>query len=185
MSVMYATVDELAGYLKQDVDTFTATLAIQVASQRFSTAANTMFTPTTITYQAPALGYRQLQLPFRPIISVSAVRIVSAATGITLTITDYSRIKTVLYRLIGFGVPGIFPPDMAEVDLTYGFAACPDDVKGAVLETAGAAYQNPDPSTSSESIDDYSVRISPDMGGVALSPSAQKLADMYRGTIAA
>ena len=90
-----------------------------------------------------------------------------------------------LYRLIGFGVPGMFPPDALEVDLTHGWAAVPDDVKGAVLETAGAAYMNPDVSTSSESIDDYSVHSAPNIGGMMLSPSAAMLADLYRGTVMA
>lgn len=184
MSVMYATPADLASFLKMDVDTSTATLALQTASQMFSIRANTMFAPTTITYQVVGLGYRQLYLPFRPISAVTAVRIINQFSG-TTTITDYSRIKTVLYRLIGFGVPGMFPPDMVEVDLTYGYAAPGDDVKGAVLESAAIAYDNPDPATNSEQIDDYVVKTSPLSGGVMLSPAAEKLADLYRGTIMA
>lgn len=183
MSVMYATVAELASFLKQDVDTSTATLAIQTASQLFSTRANTMFVPTTLTYQVEGFGYRQLYLPYRPISAVSAVRIIGQAG--TTVVTDYTRIKRVLYRLIGFGTPGVFPPDMVEVDLTHGYAAAPDDVKGAVLETAGAAYSSPDVTTKSESIDDYSVSSAPNSGGVMLTPDAAKLADLYRGIFAA
>lgn len=184
MSVMYATASELASYLKQDLDTSTATLALQVASQLFSTRADTMFVPTTVTYRTQALGYRQVELPFRPIISIQQVRIINQFSG-TLIITDYLQIKRMLYRLIGFGVPGMFPPDAMEVDLTHGWAAVPDDVKGAVLETAGSAYMNPDVSTSSETIDDYSVHSAPNAGGVMLSPSAAMLADLYRGTVMA
>jgi hypothetical protein len=185
VSLMYATVDDLASFLQKDIDTATATLNIQVASAMFSARANTWFNSVTYTYQTQALGYRQLQLPFRPVTAVSAVRIVSAATGVTTTITDYTRIKTVLYRLIGFGVPGIFPPDMVEVDLTYGFATVPDDVRGAVLETAAAGYQGPDVTVVSEQIDDYRIQMAPNTGGVSLTPSAAKLADFYRGTLAA
>lgn len=185
MSVMYASVADLASYLQKDVDTATATLALQTASQLFSTRANTMFLPTTITYQTQALGYRQVFLPYRPVTAVSAVRIVSAVAGTTTTITDYARIKTVLYRLIGFGVPGLFPPDMAEVDLTHGLATTPDDVRGAVLETAGAAYQGPDVTVAGEQIDDYQIKMAPGTGGVMLTPAAAKLADLYRGNFAA
>lgn len=181
---MYATPDELASYLQKDLDASTATLVLQVTSQMFSARANTMFAATTVTYQAPALGYRQLLLPFRPVTAVSAVRIVSSAAG-TSTITDYTRIKTVLYRLIGFGVPGVFPPDMVEVDLTHGLVPCPDDVKGAVLESAGASYQGPDITVAAEAIDDYSIKMAANTGGVSLSPSALALADLYRGTLAA
>jgi hypothetical protein len=184
MSVMYASVSELASYLQQDVDTSTATLALQVTSQLFTVRANTAFQPVTLTYQTIGLGHRQLFLPYRPISAVTAVRIVNPNTA-TVTVTDYARIKTVLYRLAGFGTPGIFPPDMVEVDLTYGYAAVPDDVKGAVLESAGASYSSPDITTKSESIDDYSVSSATDTGGVSLSKFAQSLADLYRGTIAA
>lgn len=185
MSLMYASVDDLASYLQKDVDTATATLNLQVASTLFSTRANTWFQPVTVTYQTQALGYRQLYLPYRPVTAVSAVRIVSFTANTTTTITDYSRIKTVLYRLIGFGVPGVFPPDMVEVDLTYGFATVPDDVRGAVVESAGAAYQGPDITVAAEQIDDYRIQMAPGTGGVMLSPAAAKLADLYRGTIAA
>jgi hypothetical protein len=185
---MYATVAELGSYLQKDLSassaTASATLDLQVVSQMFSVRANTMFNSTTVTYQVVGLGYRQLQLPFRPVTAVSAVRIVSSATG-TQTITDYSRIKTVLYRLIGFGVPGVFPPDMVEVDLTHGYATVPDDVKGAVLESAAAAYQGPDITVASEAIDDYSIKMAANTGGVSLSPAAEKLADLYRGQFGA
>lgn len=184
MSVMYATAEELASYLQQDVDTSSATLALQITSQMFSTRANTAFLPTTTTYQVEGHGWTRIRLPFRPIISIQAVRIITAA-GVTTTVTDYTRIKQVLYRLSGWGVRCAFPPDMIEVDLTHGLAAVPDDVKGVVLESAGAAYSSPDITIKSESIDDYSVSSAPNSGGVMLSPSAEKLADLYRGTFAA
>jgi hypothetical protein len=184
VSVMYATASELASYLKRDVDTSTATLALQTTSQLFALRANTAFLPTTATYQVEGNGWSRLRLPFRPIISIQAVRIVTAAGG-TTTVTDYTRIKQVLFRLAGWGVRCAFPPDMVEVDLTHGFAAVPDDVKGAVLESAGAAYSSPDITVKSESIDDYSVSSAANSGGVMLSPAAKDLADMYRGTFAA
>lgn len=183
MSVQYATASELASYLQKDLDTATAVLTLQVASQLFSVRACTAFSAVSLTYQVLGQGYWQLQLPFRPIISVSAVR--SIGMGGTVTITDYTRIKTVMYRLAGFGVPGMFPPDLIEVDLIHGYAVCPDDVKGAVLETAAGAYVSPDTTTYSEAIDDYSVKTAPRTGGVMLSESAALLADRYRGTISA
>jgi len=184
VSVMYATASELASYLKQDVDTSTATLALQTTSQLFTVRANTAFQPTTVTYQVEGYGWTRIRLPFRPIISIQAVRIITAA-GDTTTVTDYTRIKQVLYRLSGWGVRCAFPPDMIEVDLTHGFTVVPDDVKGAVLESAGAAYSCPDITIKSESIDDYSVSSAANAGGVMLSPAAEKLADLYRGTFAA
>lgn len=184
MSVQYATASELASYLQQDVDTSTATLTLQICSQLFSARANTAFTPVAVTYQVEGFGARQLRLPYRPIISISAVRVITAA-GVTTTVTDYTRIKSVLYRLTGLGSPGQFPPDLIEVDLTHGYATVPDDVKGAVLESAGAAYSSPDVTVKSESIDDYTISSAANSGGVMLSPAAEKLADLYRGTLAA
>lgn len=183
MSVTYATAEELASYLQQDVDTSSATLAIQTASQLFSTRANTMFTSTNVTYQTEGLGLRKLWLPFRPITAVTAVRVINDSG--TTVITDYRRIKNMLYRLAGFGTPYAWPPDLLEVDLTHGFATVPDDVKGAVLETAGTAFSSPDTTIKSESIDDYSVSFAANAGGLMLSPSAAMLADLYRGTFAA
>lgn len=179
MSVMYATVSDLASYLKQDIDTATATLALQGASALFTTRAATAFTPVAVTYEVAGLGYAQLHLPFRPIISVTAIRVAGQV------VTDYTRIKSVLYRLAGFGTPGQFPPDLVEVDLTHGFAAVPDDVRFAVLESAGAAYSSPDVTVQSESIDDYSVSSAAGTGGMSLSQGAKDLADLYRGLLAA
>lgn len=183
MSVMYATASELASYLQQDVDTSTANLVLQVCSQLFSTRADTMFTATTVTYQVAATGGTRLRLPFRPVTAVSAVRVVSATAGTTV-LTDYTRIKSVLFRAAGFGAYYAIPPDMVEVDLTHGYATVPDDVKGAVLESAGAAYSSPDVTVKSESIDDYTISSSANSGGVMLSPAAATLADLYRGPFA-
>ena len=167
MSLMYVTVSELASYLKQDIDTATATLAIQITSAMFSTRAATAFTPTSTTYVIEGLGYAQLILPYKPIITVDAIRINGVA------VTDYTQVRSKLYRLAGFGTPGSFPPDVVEVDLTYGYAAPPDDVRGAVLESAGASYSNPDITVQSDSIDDYSVSSAANSGGVSLSQSAK------------
>jgi len=184
MSVKYATEAELASFLKQDIDTSTATLALQTASALFSTRAQTWFAPTSTTWSTPGVGARQLYLPFRPIISVDAARIIDSV-GTTTVVTDWKLIRGVLYRLAGWGVPGVFPPDEIQIDLTHGYAAPGDDVKGAILETAGASYMSPDITTAQESIDDYVIKAAPNAGGMSLSPAAEKLADYYRGTIAA
>lgn len=175
---MYATPAELASFLKQDVDTSSATLALQVASERFCKAANTRFESTAVTYQSEGSYQGHLVLPFAPIIAVLAVRVGG------VTVTDYTRIDQILYRAARWGGQ-TFPPTLVEVDLTHGFTSAGDDVKGVVLETAATAYQSPDPSTVSESIDDYSIRTAPNIGGIMLTPSAEKLAEWYRGAFAA
>jgi hypothetical protein len=176
---MYATPAELASFLKQDVDTSTATLALQITSELFARRAHTRFESTAATYSQPGVNAFEIVLPFQPLIAVSAVRIKSVA------VTDYTVIGPSVYRRLGFGNWWSFPPDLVEVDYTHGYTTVPDDVKGAVLESAGAAYMNPDITTKSESIDDYSVSSAPNSGGIMLSPFAQSIADYYAGALVA
>jgi hypothetical protein len=179
---MYATPAELASYLQRDLDTSSATLALTIASDLFAERANTRFEANSTTYSVASVdgtaNYR-IYLPHTPVTAVSAVRINGVA------ITDYTRIGSVLYRLIGFGYYWAFPPDLIEVDYTHGYTSVPDSVKGYVLESAAMAYDNPDPAATSESIDDYSVKTAPNLGGIMLSPAAAALADYYRGVLVA
>lgn len=179
---MYATASELASFLKQDVDTSTATLALTIASDLFAERANTRFESNSATYQVASVdgtaNYR-LYLPHTPVIAVSAVRVNGVA------VTDYTLVGNVLYRLVGWGFQWAFPPDVIEVDYTYGMTSVPDLVKGAVLETAGAIYMSPDITVAEEAIDDYSVKTALNTGGFSLSPSAEKIADLYRGVLVA
>lgn len=176
---MYCTAAELASFLKQDVDTSTATLAIQVCSELFAKRAHTRFESTSATYSQPGVNAFQIVLPFQPLIAVSAVRIKGVA------VTDYTVIGPSVYRRLGFGNWWSFPPDLVEVDYTHGYTTVPDDVKGAVLESAGAAYMSPDVTVAQEQIDDYSIKSMPNTGGFMLSPDAQKLADYYAGALVA
>jgi hypothetical protein len=176
---LYATPEELASYLQQDLDTATATLALTAASAQFSLAADTRFASTAVTYTRLGTFYTSIVLPFRPVIAVQAVRINSA------TVTGYTLIRNVLYRSAGFGTCFATPPDAVQVDLTHGYTAVPDDVKAAVLDMAAQAYAVPVAAVTSESIDDYAVRYTNAGGGVQLTPYAQGVAALYRGTIAA
>jgi hypothetical protein len=170
----YATASELASFLKQDVDTSTANQALVVASSLFNNAAGTRFESTASVYTIASWGRWYLTLPNTPVIAVTQVAINGVA------ITDYTRINDRLFRRGGFGVPGVFPPDVLTVTYTYGYAAVPDEVKGAVLETAATAYENPVAATVSEQIDDYVVKSAPNIGGMMLTDSAAAVAASYR-----
>jgi hypothetical protein len=176
---LYATASELASYLQKDLDTATATLVLTAASGRFAREAETVFTATTITYTDTVDGCSTVVLPYRPVTAVSAVRI----NGVT--ITGWVLRNGVLYRTAGFGYRFAFPPDQVDVDLTYGYTAVPDDVKGAVLEMAAQAYEVPVGAVVSESIDDYAVRYATTGGGMQLTSSAAALAAGYRGVLIA
>lgn len=173
--VQYATASELASYIQADVDTSTANLLLQLASAEFNSEADTTFVSTTATWSEAGNGSRILEVPWRPITAVSAVRIAG------VTVTDYTRIKQRFYRSNGWGTVCGFPPDLVEIDLTYGYSSVPDDVKAAVLETAASAYQQPSSAVAAESIDDYRVRYNSDSGGVQLTPYAKDIAAGYRG----
>lgn len=173
--VQYATPEDLASYIQSDVDTSTAVLLLELASAEFDQEADTTFTATTATWSEPGTGSRILEVPWRPIIAVTQVRVAG------VIVTDYTRIKQNFYRSAGWGTWGAFPPDLVEIDLTYGYSTVPDEVKGAVLETAAAAYQQPASSVAAESIDDYRVRYNAGTGGVQLTANALKLAADIRG----
>lgn len=179
---MYATPTDLASFLQQDVDTSTATLVLTKASALFDQRCRSHFGGVlSITYSKPGTGATEIVMPFAPLVAVSAVRV----AGVTLTVgSDYTVIQQSLFRRMGFGIPWRFPPDLVEVDYTYGYPnPVPDDVVAAVLESAGAAYRSPDITTSSESIDDYSIKSVPNTGGMRLSDFARDLADWYAGPV--
>jgi len=177
--VQYATAVELAGYMQQDLDTYTANQVLTLASGQFSQAACTWFEPTTVTYTTTGAPCPSIRLPFRPVTAVTAVRINGVA------VTGWTLVKNVLYRASGFGTSCKVPPDEVEIDLTHGETAAPDDVKAAVLETGATSYATPVGAVIGETIDDWSIRYSAAGGGVQLTPSAAALAAQYRGTFAA
>lgn len=177
---LYATPSDLASYLQKDLDTATATLVLTTASGMFAREAQTAFTATNVTWSTTnAYGCWELEPPYAPITAVSAVRVNGVA------ITGWTLRGNRLYRLAGFGWRGIFPPDQVDVDLTHGYTTVPDDVKGAVLETAAQAYDIPVSAVAQESIDDYVVRYATAGGGMQLTHSAAEIAAGYRGLLIA
>jgi len=187
---MYATASELAGYMQRSFDTYetySATLALTVVSAEFSRVADTWWAVQSTTYETPGTGQRSIVLPFNPVVSVAAVRIDGVA------VTDYKLVRQTIYRQAGFGLwytafgaTGAWfgpPPAEVQIDLTYGYAAPTDDVKGAVLECAAAIYEQPDGTVTAENIDDYAVRYM--QLGRKLTPGAQALAELIRGPLVA
>jgi hypothetical protein len=174
---LYATASELASYLQKDLDTSSATLVLTVASGRFAYEADTAFSATTVTYSAIADGCDVIELPYKPVTAVSQVRVNS------VVITGWTLRLNCLYRTAGFGYRFAYPPDQVDVDLTYGYTAVPDAVKGAVLEMAAQAYDVPVGAITGETIDDYAVRYATTGGGLQLTSSAADLAASYRGLL--
>jgi hypothetical protein len=167
-----ATASELASYLQQDLDTSTAVLVLSVASAELEAAADTKFSSTAATYTVEGVGQRYISLPHYPIIAVQSVTVDGVAT------TDYTRIASTLYRIVGFGGVSAYAAAVV-VTYTYGYTAVPDDVKGAVLEMAAQAYANPERAVR-EQVDDYVVQRVPTAGGVGLTSYAATVAARYR-----
>jgi hypothetical protein len=97
-----------------------------------------------------------------------------------VVITGWTLRHNALWRSAGFGTWSAFPPDLVEVDLTYGYTTVPDAVKLAVLEIAASQYQRPDLLVSSEAIDDYRITY---YSGTPIYPGRpwREVAADYRG----
>jgi hypothetical protein len=172
--VMYATPTELAGRMQQDLDTYSATQALTLASGEFSVAADMWFVPTAVTWTTDVHGETLLRLPYRAVTAVSAVRV----NGVV--VTGWSLRNGRLYRAAGFGSWSSLQPDAAEIDLTHGLTAATDDVKRAVLDMAAADYESP-VKVASERVDDYQVTY---YTGTPIAPSGRswrEVALSYRG----
>ncbi len=177
--VQYATATELAGKLQKDLDTYSADQVLTLASGLFSRMANTWWASTAVTYTTTGTFCPSIDLPFRPISAVTAVRINGVA------VTGWTLVKRTLWRPGGFGTSCTIPPDKVEIDMTHGYAAPTDDVKAEVLDVAAQAYDIPVGAVIAESIDDYAIRYATTGGGLQLTPSARDLALSYRGTLVA
>lgn len=167
-----ATASELASYLQQDLDTSTATLVLSIASAELEAAADTKFSSTSATYTVEGTGQQSIPLPRYPVIAVQSVTVDGVA------VTDYTRIGSNLYRIAGYGGTSPYAATVV-VTYTYGYTTVPDDVKGAVLEMAAQAYDNPT-RLAREQIDDYVAQSPSGAGGVGLTPYAATVAGRYR-----
>lgn len=176
--VMYATAEELAGHLQQDdIDTYSAEQALTLASAEFTAAADTFFTPTSETYVTTGTRAPGIWLPFNHVTAVTDVWV----NGVEMV--GWLLIGNRLFFPSGFGGYYAGLPSILEVDLIHGYAVVPDDVKYAVLDMAGALFDNPT-GAMTESIDDYTVRYDT-TGQARSSHSWRDVAMRYRGTVMA
>lgn len=159
---MLATPTELAAFLQQDVDTASATLALELATALVQGACGQRLVEVTetVTLDVDRLdGGLWLNLPQLPVTAVSAVQVGAS------TVTDYTAqlSRGRLYRAAGWRTATLASwsaPSTVTVAYTHGFPTGDQRLqvaRSAVLALASVAYGNPGGATS-EQIDDYAVR---------------------------
>lgn len=174
---MYATPTQLAGYLQSDLDTYSATLALETATAEFVRRARRRWDSTAGSWKTTATFYPSIEIPYRNVTAVTAVKV----NGVAIAV-DYTLRNGRVYRDAGFGNPYASPPDEITVEFTYGLSVVPDDVKLAVLGCAAELYNNVS-GVSAETIDDYRVEFSGTR--VTAGRGWREVADYYRGVLVA
>ena len=133
-----ATPTELAGFLQKDLDTYSATQALDIASQGIRTACGWNISQETVTAQEfEGTGNQSIWIKTLNLTAVAAV----VADGVALTSSDYRFYRYGWLRRVYAYWPCF--PKIVTVTYTHGYATVPDDVKGACLVLAGAKYETP------------------------------------------
>lgn len=160
------TLEELASWVQSDLDTATATLARDAATDYLEAETGVKLTTATdtITYVV-RWDDCWIDLPV-PTTEVTSV----AVDGDTLASDDYQVVDNRLYRRVGWGGSRWLSDDRfayrsseddyadVAVTLTYGFETPPGEFKTWGLVLAAQAYKlAPNVGVQSERIDDYSV----------------------------
>lgn len=163
MGDMLVTLEELASYLQEDVDTATATLAIEIATGAIQAVTGQrliqVVDDTVTLYLDEHDTGQNLDFPELPVSAVGVVQI--GATTVTDFTADLSRGR--LYRLCGWRSLTVFPPAVpatVTAVYTHGYAAGDrhlQQARGATLVLAAAAYGNPGAAIR-EQLDDYAVQ---------------------------
>lgn len=162
MADLLATPADLASLLQHDVDTATATLALQAATAVVQAITGQRLVQVVGDVQVLDLddydGGPYLLLPERPVTAVSAVSV-----GDTV-VTDYSTqlSRSRLWRTYGWrSALTVYPAQPSTVTVTYSHGYAPTDqrlqlARAVTLSLAGVAYTNPSGAVR-EQIDDYAV----------------------------
>lgn len=155
MADMFATPEDLAALLQRsDLDTFTATMLIELATAQVQrVCGGQRIVEVTDTAAIDVTGLSPwLELPQRPIRTVSSVVLDGTP------ITDWQLTNQKLWRRVGWMTTWV-QPSQALVTYTHGYEVGSQYLQLArqsVLSLASVGYGNPGQVTG-ESIDDYKV----------------------------
>lgn len=192
MTVAFATEAELEAYTGTSIDSTRAALLLDTATGAIRAhTGQTISRVTSDTVILPGNYSAALELPERPVIAVSTVKI----DDTTLTL-DSDYVWDGRWTLLrGTNVTGVLvindgplvstsgdwggPGAQVTVTYTHGLATVPDDIKGVCLALAARSLQSPD-GVNSESIGTYSVTYGRTGGAVSLLDDERRLLDRYR-----
>lgn len=192
MADQLATPGDLASLLQKDLDTASATLAIEVCTAVVQAAADgqriLQVVADTVVIDLDG-GYCDpyLWLPQRPVTAVA-----SATIGAT-AVTDYSvqLSRGRLWRSAGWQSPSYsywsITPSTVTVVYTHGYATGDQKLqlgRGTVLSLARGLFENPG-GVASEKIDDYAVAYEQAAAALDASPALKALIRKQYGRKAA
>jgi len=178
----FATPAELASWLQvPSVDTATATLVLNIASTAIRSHCDwniSQETDVVATLNGSAKDSLWLKSLF--VTGIGSV----VEDGVTLTVlTQFNW--TSQGQLLRLGRCWTWKPRAVVVTFTHGYATVPDDVKGACLQMAGRAYQNPGSGLRSHGVDDFTETFAVDVNaaGVVTDADATLLKSYARPAI--
>ena len=181
MADQLASPSDLASLLQKDVDTASATLAIEVCTAVVQAAADGQRIVQVVNDADTVIGTTEqyLRLPQMPVTAVSSVTLdgvalVAGAPGSGPT--TYRLVGNRLYRGCGWQTYCGEPSTVAFV-YTHGIAAGSQDLqygRGVVLSLARSLFENP-AGVISEKIDDYAVAYAAASAVLDAAPSVKSL----------
>jgi hypothetical protein len=136
----FATPTEFAGFLQQDLDTYSATQALDVASQAIRDHCGWSITQETgVVETLDGNCARSVWLKTKLLTAVASVTELGQALAVT---TGFDWTDT--GQLIRIGRRWTYRPRSVVVTYTHGYVTVPDSVKGVCLAAASRRYQNPE-----------------------------------------
>jgi len=191
MTTLLADPTQLAGYMQRDLDTYTAELAIQIASgaiRRYLRGQQIVAVDADLIILNPRptlwpITGRIVTLPQRPVTDVTLVETTTyglayaqwVAADPTQYLVDMPN-GTVTLR-DGIGIVWPVEPGTVRVTYSHGLDEVPDDLMGVCLGTA-ARIINFNPGIQSEKLGNYDVRYEA-LAAQGFSPLDQIILDDY------
>lgn len=159
MADLLATPEDLASALQRDLDTASATLALEIATAVVQAAAGQRIVRVADAEEVAWGGSDQvLRLTQRPIVSVTSVTYAGSLLSQGTASGTWRRSSDGLWRDLGWTECSWEPSEVAVV-YTHGYLSTDQEIqlgRGVALSLARGLFTNPDGAVR-EQIDDYAV----------------------------